>query len=171
VLDSRFKLKPLVDGSPSRRPHEKNINTVSTATRSALFSGLSLPGDTTAESAFLVITGNPDQISRKGVQKSRRWLENETGSVQVRGGDFPTDSEQMGDKMPADVRSSLGQLLSEARTAATGGDSDIAEALLESAHTVATNKLPDGTRRDRLRNGCLSGSAAFDGSAFRQRLN
>jgi len=75
---------------------EENINTVMTATRSALLSGLSLTGETTAESALLVITGDPDRISRKGVEKSRRWLEDETGSMQVRGGDFPTDSDQIG---------------------------------------------------------------------------
>jgi len=75
---------------------EENINTVMTATRSALLSGLSITGETTAESALLVITGQPDQISRKGVEKSRRWLEDETGSMQVRGGDFPTESEQIG---------------------------------------------------------------------------
>lgn len=67
----------------------------------------------------------------------------------------------MGEEMPADVRSSLGQLLSEARDAATAGDSETAAALLESAHTVATNKLPEGARRDRLRHGCLSASEAL----------
>jgi hypothetical protein len=65
------------------------------------------------------------------------------------------------DEMPADVRSSLRQLLSEARDAATAGDTDTAEALLESAHTVATNKLPEGTRRARLRHGCLSATEAL----------
>ena len=45
----------------------------------------------------------------------------------------------MADEMPADVRSSLGQLLAEARNYATTGDSDTAASLLESAHTVATN--------------------------------
>ena len=75
---------------------EENINTIMSATRSALLSGSSLTGETTAESALLVITGKPDRISRKGVEKSRRWLEDETGSMQVRGGDFPTDSEQIG---------------------------------------------------------------------------
>ncbi len=63
--------------------------------------------------------------------------------------------------MPADVRSSLGQLLSEARNFATAGENDTAEALLESAHTVATNKLPEGTQRDRFRHGCLSASEAL----------
>ena len=67
----------------------------------------------------------------------------------------------MGDEMPADVRLSLGQLYGGARIAATAGDSETAKALLESAHTVATYKLPEGTRRDRLRHGCLSASEAL----------
>ena len=81
---------------PAAETTEENINTVMTATRSALFSGLSLTGETAAESALLVITGQPDRISRKGVEKSRRWLEDETGSMQVRGGDFPVDNENIG---------------------------------------------------------------------------
>jgi len=48
-------------------------------------------------------------------------------------------------EMPADVRSSLGQLLAEARKAATAGDAETATPLLASAHTVATNKLPMAT--------------------------
>ena len=67
----------------------------------------------------------------------------------------------MGGEMPADVRSSLGQLLSEARKYATADDSETAAALLGSAHTVATNKLPEGTQRDRLRHGCLSAHDAL----------
>jgi Cell division GTPase len=81
---------------PAADSTEENINTVMTATRSALLSGLSLTGETTAESALLVITGKPDRISRKGVEKSRRWLEDETGSMQVRGGDFPTENDHIG---------------------------------------------------------------------------
>ena len=67
----------------------------------------------------------------------------------------------MSDEMPADVRSSLGQLLAEARKAASTGETETARSLLESAQTVATNKLPDGHRRDRLRHGCLSAHDAL----------
>jgi cell division GTPase FtsZ len=81
---------------PAADSTEENINTVMTATRRAVLSGLSLTGETTAESALLVITGKPDRISRKGVEKSRRWLEDETGSMQVRGGDFPTETDHIG---------------------------------------------------------------------------
>ena len=65
----------------------------------------------------------------------------------------------MRDEMPADVRASLGQLLSNARQSARDGDAETATSLLETASTVAENKLPDGDRRDRLRFGC---SAACD---------
>ena len=81
---------------PAGGDTEDNINTITAATRSAFFSGLSLTGEVSAESALLVMTGEPDRISRKGVEKSRRWLEDETGSMQVRGGDFPRESDQIG---------------------------------------------------------------------------
>ena len=63
--------------------------------------------------------------------------------------------------MPSDVRSSLGQLLAEARKHAIVDDSETAASLLESAHTVATNKLPESTQRDRLQHGCLSAHDAL----------
>lgn len=89
-----------------------------------------------------------------------------------------TYTSQMRDEMPADVRSSLGQLLAEARKAATDGDAETATSLLASAHTVATNKLPDGHRRDRLRHGCQAAEQALPDeqlvaayiSAMEQRL-
>jgi hypothetical protein len=63
------------------------------------------------------------------------------------------------DEVPHDVRASLAQLLAEARAAAERGDADTARALLDTAETVATNKLPSGERRDRVRWGC---AAALD---------
>ncbi len=74
----------------------ENINTVMTVARQALLTGNSLPGATTADSALLVVAGDSDRIPRKGVEKSRRWLEDETGSMQVRGGDFPLESDRLG---------------------------------------------------------------------------
>ncbi|WP_158057576.1 tubulin/FtsZ family protein [Halorussus halophilus] len=71
---------------------EENINTVTSATRKALLSNLSLPNAIDADSGLLVVAGQPESIPRKGVERSRKWLEEETGSLQVRGGDFPLDS-------------------------------------------------------------------------------
>jgi cell division GTPase FtsZ len=74
---------------------EDNINTVTTVTRNALLTGTSLPEATVADAALLIIAGDPDKLPRKGVEKARKWLEEETGSLQVRGGDFPLESERI----------------------------------------------------------------------------
>jgi cell division GTPase FtsZ len=71
---------------------EENVNTVTSITRKALLSNLSLPNAVEADSGLLVVAGQPDAIPRKGVERARKWLEEETGSLQVRGGDFPLDS-------------------------------------------------------------------------------
>ena len=63
------------------------------------------------------------------------------------------------DEVPHDVRASLDQLLAEAVSAAERDDADTARALLDTAETVATNKLPAGEHRDRIRWGC---AAAID---------
>jgi len=73
-----------------------NVNTIASLARSALLTGMSLPDAVDAEAALLVIAGSPERISRKGVDRARKWLENETGSLQVRGGDFPLDTDQLG---------------------------------------------------------------------------
>jgi len=72
-----------------------NINTVTSTARKALFTGTSLPDATTADSALLVVAGKPEAIPRKGVERARRMVEDETGSLQVRGGDFPLESDQL----------------------------------------------------------------------------
>ncbi len=75
---------------------EQNINTITSMTRKALLTGMSLPNAIEAEAALLVIAGQTDHISRKGVESARSWVEEETGSLQVRGGDFPLESDRLG---------------------------------------------------------------------------
>lgn len=44
-----------------------------------------------------VATGQPEQLSRKGVERGRQWLEDETGSMEIRGGDSPRpDTDEVG---------------------------------------------------------------------------
>ena len=57
-------------------------------------------------------------------------------------------------EVPHDVRASLTQLLENARTAAVSDDDATAAALLDTAGTVAANKLPPGDRRAAIRRGC-----------------
>src|SRR6056297_1096727 len=74
---------------------EENINAVTSITRKALLTNLSLPNAIEADSGLLVVAGQPDAIPRKGVERSRKWVEDESGSLQVRGGDFPLDSDRL----------------------------------------------------------------------------
>jgi len=74
---------------------EDNVNTITSLARSALLTGTSLPNAVKAETALLVIAGEPSRISRKGVERARRWVEEETGSLEVRGGDFPLESDRL----------------------------------------------------------------------------
>lgn len=74
---------------------EDNINTVMSTARRALLTGTSLPDATTADSALVVVAADGERIPRKGVERARQWVEEETGSLQVRGGDFPLGSERI----------------------------------------------------------------------------
>ncbi len=69
-----------------------NVNVVTATTREALYSNTSLPDAIRGGAALLVVAGDPDAIPRKGVEKARSWIEDETGSLQIRGGDFPLES-------------------------------------------------------------------------------
>jgi hypothetical protein len=39
-----------------------------------------------------VLAGPPNYLNRKGIERGRKWLEEQTGSMEVRGGDYPTKS-------------------------------------------------------------------------------
>mgnify|MGYP006274387795 CR=1 FL=1 len=58
------------------------------------------------------------------------------------------------DDLPADVEAALIQLVESARVAVREGRPDEAVSTVETARTVARNKLPDGARTERLVHGC-----------------
>ncbi|UWG47222.1 Cell division GTPase [Halanaeroarchaeum sp. HSR-CO] len=74
----------------------ENINVVTSTTRKALITGMSVPQTARAEAGLVIVAGEPDRISRKGVERARRWVEEETESMQVRGGDLPLQSDRIG---------------------------------------------------------------------------
>ncbi|MEZ3144279.1 tubulin/FtsZ family protein [Halobaculum sp. MBLA0143] len=74
---------------------DDNVNVVTSVTRNALLTGASLPDATAAETGLVVLAGRAENISRKGVERARSWIEDETGSMRVRGGDFPLDSDRI----------------------------------------------------------------------------
>ena len=61
--------------------------------RRAMLGRLTLPCDySTAERALVLVAGPPAELDRKGVEKSKNWVEENIAGVEVRGGDYPVDS-------------------------------------------------------------------------------
>ncbi len=73
-----------------------NINVVTSTARKAMMTEMSVPQTTIADAGLVVVAGQPDRIPRKGVERARKWIEEEAQSMQVRGGDFPLESERIG---------------------------------------------------------------------------
>jgi cell division GTPase FtsZ len=123
---------------------EGNINTVMSTTRRALLTGTSLPEASASDSALLVIAGEPDKIPRKGVERARRWVEEETGSLQVRGGDFPLDSGRIASLVllgGVERSDRLEAFMQRARDAAT--EADEAETREDPADAWSNDELDD----------------------------
>jgi len=60
--------------------------------RRAMLGRLTLPCDySTAERALVLVAGPPSELDRKGVEKSKIWVEENIAGVEVRGGDYPVD--------------------------------------------------------------------------------
>lgn len=65
--------------------------------RRAMLGRLTMPCDyTTAERALVLVAGPPGEMDRKGgVEKSKSWVEENIAGVEVRGGDYPTESSKV----------------------------------------------------------------------------
>jgi cell division GTPase FtsZ len=58
--------------------------------RQSLNSRLTLPCEvSSAERVLVVLSGPPDELSRRGFETARQWLEEETETVEVLAGDDP----------------------------------------------------------------------------------
>ncbi len=65
-------------------------NRITSLVRRAALGRLTLPCELEGtERALLVLSGPPRYLNRKGIERGRTWLEEETGSMEVRGGDYP----------------------------------------------------------------------------------
>ncbi len=65
-------------------------NRITSLVRKAALGRLTLPCEIDgAERALLVLSGPSAHLNRKGIERGRKWLEEETGSMEVRGGDYP----------------------------------------------------------------------------------
>jgi len=69
-------------------------NRITSLIRKAALGQLTLPCEIDgAERALVVVSGPPQQLNRKGIERGRKWLEEQTGSMEVRGGDYPLSGE------------------------------------------------------------------------------
>ena len=70
-------------------------NRVTSLVRKATLGRLTLPCEIgSVERALVVVSGPPDHLDRKGIERARSWVEEETGSLEVRGGDYPIPGER-----------------------------------------------------------------------------
>ncbi len=65
-------------------------NRITSLVRKAALGRLTLPCEIEGtERALLVMAGPSKYLNRKGIERGRKWLEEQTGSMEVRGGDYP----------------------------------------------------------------------------------
>ena len=100
---SKKSVSGIIDGIKStirkREPNEevllgedRTAKIISLARR-AMLGRLTLPCDfSTAERALVLIAGPPDELDRKGIEKAKSWVEENIAGVEVRGGDYPVNS-------------------------------------------------------------------------------
>jgi cell division GTPase FtsZ len=86
--------KGLLARFSSKTDHNQNdgsrTNRITSLLRKAALGQLTLPCDIDAtERALVIVAGPQSHISRKGIEHGRRWLEDTTGTMEVRGGDYP----------------------------------------------------------------------------------
>ncbi|MFB6106889.1 MAG: tubulin/FtsZ family protein [Halobacteriaceae archaeon] len=84
-------------GGDRREPEDAaaTTNRITSLVRKAALGRLTLPCEIEgAERALLVTAGPPAFLNRKGIERGRKWLEEQTGSMEVRGGDYPVPQSQ-----------------------------------------------------------------------------
>lgn len=77
--------------SSAPTPDETDVlNRITSLIRKSVRGRLTLPCNiASTERALAVVTGPPEYLSRKGIEKARTWVEDETECMEVRGGDDP----------------------------------------------------------------------------------
>jgi cell division GTPase FtsZ len=85
-------LSRLTGGDAEPQDSAATTNRITSLVRNATLGRLTLPCEPNgAERALLVTAGPSAFLNRKGIERGRKWLEEQTGSMEVRGGDYPID--------------------------------------------------------------------------------
>ena len=72
----------------------KATNRITSLVRKATLGRLTHPVDEqSTQRGLIIVSGHREMINRKGIEESRKWLEDRTGSREVRGGDYPRDTD------------------------------------------------------------------------------
>lgn len=67
-----------------------DANRIASLVRQAVLGQLTMPCSVEGvERALVIVSGPPEHLGRKGIERARSWVEEETGSLEVRGGDYP----------------------------------------------------------------------------------
>ncbi len=84
------KLRGGEDSFEDQLDSAQTTNRITSLVRKAALGRLTLPCELEgAERALLVMAGPSAYLNRKGIERGRKWLEEQTGSMEVRGGDYP----------------------------------------------------------------------------------
>jgi cell division GTPase FtsZ len=79
-----------IDGEVPTSPSSKATSRITSLVRQATLGRLTMPCELAGvERALVVVSGPSDHLDRKGIERARRWIEDQTGSMEVRGGDNP----------------------------------------------------------------------------------
>ncbi len=83
-------LSKLTGGKKQEIDSASATNRITALVREAALGRLTLPAEIDgAERAVLVLSGPSQYLNRKGIERGRKWIEERTGSMEVRGGDYP----------------------------------------------------------------------------------
>ncbi|WP_442908756.1 tubulin/FtsZ family protein [Halodesulfurarchaeum sp.] len=79
-------------GGSETEDSANTTNRITSLVRKAALGRLTLPCEIEGtERALLVVAGPTSYLNRKGIERGRKWLEEQTGSMEVRGGDYPVN--------------------------------------------------------------------------------
>jgi cell division GTPase FtsZ len=68
----------------------ESVTRITSLVRRAALGRLTLPCELDGvDRALVVVSGPPEYLSRKGIERGRKWLEETTGTMEMRGGDYP----------------------------------------------------------------------------------
>ncbi len=82
-------------GSGQSEDTAHTTNRITSLVRKAALGRLTMPCEIQGtERALLVMSGPSPHLNRKGIERGRKWLEEQTGSMEVRGGDYPVERTQ-----------------------------------------------------------------------------